>query len=114
MKYKLGNQGFIRIGQLLWISLFLLVVIPFTQPYNRYYSLLWHANIVIKANVGNPTKMREEIISYANKKNIPLYGKNLTFSRENKKLKVKIYWTDKIDYYGYFQKPLTFIINDEY
>ena len=114
MKYKLGNKGFIKMVHLLLIVLISLIVIPFAQPFIRYYSLSWHTDFMIKANPGNPMIIRKEIMSYAEKKRIPLLGKNLTVSRERRKVKVQIYWTDAIDYFGYYQKPLAFIINDEY
>ncbi len=114
MKYKLGNQGFLKMSHLLLIVLFSLIVIPLAQPFIRYYSLSWHTDFMIKANPGNPAIIRKEIISYAEKKRIPLLERNLTVFREKKKVKVEIYWTDAIDYFGYYQKPLTFTIIDEY
>ena len=114
MKYKLDNQGYIKMAHLLLIVLLLLILIPFAQPFNRYYALLWNTNKIIKMNSGNLPTIRKEIMSYTVRKKIPLIEKNLTLSREKRKVKVKIYWTDVIDYFGYYQKPLTFVINDEF
>ncbi len=121
MKYKLDNQGYMKMMTLLLIVLFFLILIPFVQPYIRYFALLTHTNSVLKANEGNPTLIKKEIKSYAEKKKIPLLEENLTVFRgkktvfkEKKNVKVKIYWTDVIDYFGYYQKPLTFVINDEF
>ena len=114
MKYKLGNQGYIRMTHLLLIVLLLFILIPFAQPFNRYYAFLWNTNKILKMNSGNSPIIRKEIMSYTKKKMIPLIEKNLTLSRDKRKVKVKIYWTDSIDYFGYYQKPLTFVINDEF
>jgi len=114
MKYKLGNQGFIRRVYLLLIVLFLLIVIPVAQPYHKYYILLWHTNNMIKSSPGNSKFIRKEILAYAEEQRIPLLKKNLTVSREKTKVKVKIYWIDAIDYFDYYQKPLTFVINEEF
>ena len=114
MKYRLTSQGYIKIGQLLLIALLLLVTIPLAKPYVRYYALLWHTNIVVKANVGNSRVMRNDILSYSKKKNIPLLGRDLTFTKEGKRVKVQLSWIDKVDYFGFYQTPLKFVINDEY
>jgi hypothetical protein len=53
-------------------------------------------------------------MSYAMRKKIPLLSENLTVSKEGRKVKVKIYWTDAVDHFGYHQKPVTFIIKDEF
>lgn len=114
MKYKLGNQGFIRMKHLLLIVLLLLIFIPIAQPFSRYCAFLWNTNKILKLNSGNSQIIRKEIMSYTKNKKIPLIENNLTLSREKRKVKVKMYWTDPIDYFGYFQKPLTFFINDEF
>ena len=114
MKYKLGNKGFTRRVYLLLIVLLLLIAIPFAPPYYRYYGLLWHTNNTIKINAGNPSIIRKEIMSYATKKGIPLISENLTVTREKNNVKVKIYWVDTVDHFGYHQKPVTFVINDEF
>lgn len=114
MKYKFNNEGFIRLVHLLLIGLLLLILIPLTQPYYRYFMLLWHTNNSIKLNAGNMTTMRKEIMAYAKEKKVPLLDRNLIISTEDTTVKVKLYWTDSIDYYGYYQKPLKFVINDEY
>ncbi len=111
-----------RMMTLLLIVLFFLILIPFVQPYIRYFALLTHTNFMIKAKEGNPTLIKKEIKSYAEKKKIPLLEENLTvfltgkkkLFKDRKNVKVKIYWTDAIDYFGYYQVPLTFVINDEF
>ena len=114
MKYILSKQGFTRRVYLLLIVLLLLIAVPFARPYYRYYSLMWHTNNTIKMNAGNTTTIRKEIMSYATAKRIPLLNKNLIVSTEGRKVKVKLYWTDAVDHFGYHQKPVTFIINDEF
>ena len=109
-----GNQGITRRVYLLLIVLLLLITVPFAPPYYRYYGLLWHTDNVIKMNAGNHEIIRKEIQSYAMRKKIPLRNENLIVSREGRKVKVKIYWTDAVDHFGYHQKPVTFIINDEF
>jgi hypothetical protein len=114
MKYILGNQGFTRRVYLLLIVLLLLIAVPFASPYYRYYALVWHTNNTIKLNAGNHTLIRKKIMSYAMRNKIPLSNKNLSVSRDGRKVKVRIYWTDSVDHFGYHQKPVTFIINDEF
>ena len=114
MKYISGNQGFTRRVYLLLIVLLLLIAVPLALPYYRYYGLVWHTNNTIKMNAGNPKVIRKDIMSYAMRKKIPLLNKNLAVSREGRKVKVEIYWTDAVDHFGYHQKPVTFVINDEF
>ncbi len=121
MKCKLGNQGYTRMTTPLLIVLFVLILIPFVEPYIRYFGLLTHTNSVIKANEGKPTIIKNEIKSYAEKKKIPLLEENLTVYRgkktvlkERKTVKVNIYWSDEIDYFGYYQIPVNFVINETY
>ena len=114
MRYKLGNEGFTRRVYLLLIVLLLLIAIPFAPPYYHYYGLLWHTNNTIKLYAGNQSVIRKEIMSYATRKGIQLISENLTVSREGTKVKVNIYWVDVVDHFGYHQKPLTFVIHDEF
>lgn len=112
MRYGLNNHGFAKIVHLILIVLFLLLLIPGIKPYYYYFALSWYADNTLKMNAGNATVIRENIMNYAVKKGIPLAKDNLRVYREQSKVKVKISWSDEINLYGYYRKPLTFVIDD--
>jgi hypothetical protein len=113
MKDKLGNKGFVRRFHLILISLFLLIGIPYAKPYYRYYALLWHTGDTMKIET-NSKNIKEKIMEYAKSKKVPLMKENLTVDIDKMTVKVKAHWNDKVDYFGYYQKKLTFSIDEEF
>ena len=112
MKYGLNNNGSGKIFYLILTFLFLLLVITCGRPYYRYYAFSWFTDSTLKINAGNEGVIRQKIKDYAVKKGIPLKNESLSVYRYNAKVKVKISWSDEIDLYGYYKKPLTFVIDD--
>lgn len=115
MKNRIGNRGFVK-GIL---SLFILVAVVYTgvsfaKPYYRYYTLGSYTRDFLKTDVGNIEAIRENIMNNAEELNVPLVGKNLDVKIVEKFVKVKATWSETVDFWGYYQKKIDFVMEEEY
>ncbi len=115
MRIKVGNGGFVK-GFLLIVLLVAVsyVLISFGKPYHRYLTLGSHTRDIMKAEIGNPDVIKQQIMEEARKLNVPLQDSNLEVTIDKKILRVNAHWFEIVDFWGYYQKRLDFNINEEY
>ena len=114
MNSNSNSQGTSKWFSILLIALVVIVAVQFAKPYYRYYMLLIHTKSTIKIQSTNTKIIREKIISYADMKNIPLREENLSVNIEHMTVTVSAEWSDMIDLYGYYQKRVDFVIDEEF
>lgn len=115
MRIKIGNKGFIRGLLLLALVVAIAFVgISFGKPYYRYLVLGSHTRDIMKEEIGNADMIKERIRAEAKELNIPLQEDNLDVSIEKKTVKVDAHWSETVDFWGYYQKRLDFMIHEEY
>ncbi len=115
MMKKIGNRGFVK-GVL---SLFILVAvvfagISFAKPYYRSFTLASHTRDFLKTDVGNIDAIRKNIMDNAAELKVPLEEKNLDVKIVENFVKVKATWSETVDFWGYYQKKLDFVMEEEY
>lgn len=115
MKNKIGSQGFVRGLLILLIVIGLIAAgIAFAKPYYRYYTLSSNTRDILRLEIGNTKSIKERIMAEANELKIPLDEKNLDVSISNNKItKVKATWSDIFDLWGYYQKKIDFVMEEE-
>ncbi len=112
---KMGNRGLIK-GVLLLFILGAVVYagVSFAKPYYRYHTLGSHTNNFLKTDVGDINAIRKNIMHNAAALNVPLVEKNLDVKIVDKFVKVRATWTDTVDFWGYYQKKIDFVMEEEY
>ncbi|MEW6109241.1 MAG: hypothetical protein AB1632_08790 [Nitrospirota bacterium] len=112
---RIGNQGFIKgFFSLLIIVAVFFVGISFAKPYYRYYTLGSHTRDLLKTEIGNINQIRKEIMENAAELKVPLDEKNLEVFIDHKLVKVKANWSETVDFWGYYQKKIDFVMEEEY
>ncbi len=115
MMKKMGDSGSIK--GLFWLIILAAVVfvgISFSKPYYRYYTLGSHTRDFLKTDVGDITAIRKNIMDNAAELKVPLDEKDLEVVVVNKIIKVKATWSETVDFWGYYQKRLDFVMEEEY
>ena len=114
MMKKIGNRGFVK-G---FLSLFILVAIVFVgisfgKPYYRFYALGSHTRDFLKTDVGDIDAIKKNVMKDAAELNVPLDEADLEVVSLNKIIKVKATWSETVDFWGYYQKQLDFVMEEE-
>lgn len=115
MRRSLGEKGFVKF----FLSLFIIVAvifvgISFAKPYYRYYTLGSHTRDSLKIEIGNLGEIRKRVLVDAAELNIPLEPSDLSVTTVEKVVKVKAAWTDTVDLWGYYEKKIDFVMEEEY
>jgi hypothetical protein len=116
MKRGIGREGFVK----LFLTLFLVVAIAFVglsfgKPYYRYNTLRSHTKDLLMSDLQRVDLIREDVMKDAEALNIPLEEENLSVVVTPKKIiKVKATWSETVDFWGYYQKQLDFVMETEY
>jgi hypothetical protein len=117
MRRDLGEKGFIKtlLGLALLVGLIFLGV-TFATPYYRYYQLGSHTRDFLKTDIGEVNLIRKHIIEDAAELGVPLKDKDISVSVDNarKSVKVRATWTDTVDLYGYYQRSIDFVMEEEF
>jgi hypothetical protein len=112
---KIGNKGGIKgIFWLLVLVAIVFVGISFAGPYYRYYTLGAHTRDFLKSDVGNVAMIRKDIMTNAEELKVPLEESNLEVTIKLKMVRVKATWSETVDFWGYYQKKLDFVLEEEY
>ncbi len=119
MMKKIGNRGsFKGIFLLLILVAVVFVGISFAKPYYRYYTLGSFTRDFLKSELGDVNNIRKDIMDNAADLKVPLDGKDLEVTEvtvgTNKIIKVKATWSETVDFWGYYQKKLDFVMEEEY
>jgi hypothetical protein len=101
------------------VGLFLLVAlvaagVTFSRPYYRYYQLGSHTRDFLKTDIGDVNAIKTHIIEDAAELGVPLEDKDVSVTSVKKIIKVKASWTDTVDLWGYYQKSVDFVMEEEY
>lgn len=116
MKNILSKQGFIRgFLSLLIIVAIIYVGISFGKPYYRYNTLRSHTKDMLLTGIDNVEAVKEKVLAEAAELQIPLKESNVdvTMSPVSKAIKVKATWSETVDFWGYYQKKLDFVMTVE-
>ena len=105
MKWLLG---------LLLFAVVVLVAVSFGKPYYRYYSLGYDTKDFLEMETRNVSAIREKIVARAAELQVPLDESDLQITVEDKKVRVKAVWSDRVDFFGFYQKQLDFVMEKEY
>ena len=115
MKYQIGNRGSIKVVLLLFVLVAVaFVVISFAGPYYRYYTLGSHTRDFLKTEVGVVELIRKNIMANAEELKVPLKESDLDVTIVQKVVRVKATWSETVDFWGYYQKELDFVMEEEY
>ncbi len=112
----MGREGFIK-G---FLSLLVLVAVAFVgvsfgKPYYRYNTLRSHTKDVLMSETGNVQTIKEQVLADAAELHIPLGATDVEVSINNLKVtKVRATWSEMVDFWGYYQKTLDFVMEVEY
>lgn len=115
MMKKIGDRGFFKgFFCLLILVAVVFVGISFGKPYYRYYTLGSHTRDFLKSDVGDVIAIRKNIMENAAELKVPLDEKNLEVVVVDKIIKVKATWSETVDFRGYYQKKIDFVMEEEY
>jgi len=115
MMKNIGNRGSVK-GLFLLVILVAIVFvgISFAKPYYRYYTLGSHTRDFLKTDIGNIDAIRKNIMDNAEELKVPLDENDLEVGVVNKMIKVKATWSETVDFWGYYQKKIDFVMEEEY
>lgn len=112
---KIGDRGSVKVFFLLFIFVAAVFVgISFAKPYYRYYTLGSHTRDFLKTEIGNLDKIKQNVMSDAEELKVPLDEENVEVVKEGKTIKVKATWSETVDFWGYYQKKIDFVMEEEY
>ena len=115
MMKKMGDRGSVK--GFFWLFILVAIVfvgISFSKPYYRYYTLGSHTRDFLKTEVGDIGAIRKNIMDNAAELQVPLDEKNLEVAVVQKIIKVKATWSETVDFWGYYQKKIDFVMDEEY
>jgi hypothetical protein len=115
MMKKIGNRGFVK-GFLALCILGAVVFagISFGKPYYRFYMLGSHTRDFLKTEIGDINAIRKNVMDDAAELNVPLDEQDLEVFVDKKVVKVKASWSETVDFWGYYQKNIDFVMEEEY
>ncbi len=112
---KIGNKGFVKgFLALCVLAAIVFVGISFGKPYYRYYMLGSDTRDFLKTDIGDVNAIRKNIMDKAEELNVPLDEQDLEVVIEKKIVKVKATWSETVDFWGYYQKQIDFVMEEEY
>jgi hypothetical protein len=115
MMKKVGDRGSVKGFFCLFILVAVVFVgISFSKPYYRYYTLGSHTRDFLKSDVGVIEVIRKNIMANAAELNVPLDEKDLEVVVDRKIIKVRATWSETVDFWGYYQKKIDFVMEEEY
>jgi len=115
MMKNIGDRGSVMGFFLLLILVAIVFVgISFSKPYYRYYTLGSHTRDFLKTDIGNIDAIRKNIMDNAAELHVPLDEKDLEVVVVNKIIKIKATWSETVDFWGYYQKKIDFVMKEEY
>jgi hypothetical protein len=115
MKYRIGEKGFVKgLFIVLIIAACAFVAISFGKPYYRSLMLGSHTRDLLKSELGNIEMIKKQTLDNAKELGIPLNEKNLEVVLDKKVIRVKATWSETVDFWGYYDKKLDFVMNEEY
>ena len=111
----LGEKGFIKtlLGLFLLIAL-MAAGVTFARPYYRYYTLGSHTRDFLKTDIGDVNAIKKHIIEDAAELGVPLDDKDVSVSVVKKTIKVRAVWTETVDLWGFYQKSVDFVMEEDY
>ena len=116
MRRNLGEKGFVKtlLGLALLAGL-IFVGVAIATPYYRYYQFGSHTRDFLRTDIGEVNMIRKHLIEDAAELGVPLNDKNLTVTVDTIKkiVRVKATWTDTVDLFGYYQKNIDFVMEEE-
>jgi hypothetical protein len=114
MMKKIGNRGFVTgVLSLCILVAIIFIGISFGKPYYRFYSLGSHTRDFLKTDVGDIDAIKKNVMKDAAELNVPLDEADLEVVSLNKIIKVKATWSETVDFWGYYQKQLDFVMEEE-
>ena len=115
MMKNIGDRGsFTGFFALLILVAIVFVGISFGKPYYRYHTLSSHTGDFLKTDIGNIEAIRKNIMDNAAELKVPLDEKDLDVVLVNKIIKVRATWSETVDFWGYYQKKIDFVMEEEY
>jgi hypothetical protein len=115
MMERIGERGFFKgFFCLLILVAVVFVGISFSKPYYRWYTLGSHTRDFLKTDIGDIKAIRKNIMDNAVELKVPLDENDLEVSIVNKIVKVKATWSETVDFWGYYQKKIDFVMEEEY
>ncbi|MFZ2197858.1 MAG: hypothetical protein WAV13_09010, partial [Thermodesulfovibrionales bacterium] len=111
MMKKMGERGFFKGFFLLFVLVAVVYVgISFGKPYYRYHTLSSNTDDFLKTDIGNIEAIRKKVMKDAEELKVPLNEKNREVVIEQKIVKVKATWSETVDFWGYYQKKIDFVM----
>lgn len=115
MKYQIGNRGSIKVILLILVLVAIAFVgMSYAKPYYKYYTLGSHTRDFLKSDVGQVEAIKQDVMKNAQELQIPLNESNLNVAIVQKIIKVKATWSDTVDFWGYYQTKLDFVMEEEF
>ena len=115
MMKKIGNRGFVTgVLSLCILVAIIFIGISFGKPYYRFYALGSHTRDFLKTDVGDIDAIKKNVMKDAAELKVPLDEKDLEVVVDKKVIKVKATWSETVDFWGYYQKKIDFVMQEEY
>jgi len=116
LKNITNRQGFIK--GFLYLSIIVAIIfvgMSFGKPYYRYNTLRMHTKDLLLSGVVNIESIKKTVLAEAAELQIPLKESNLevTMVSISKVIAVKAAWSETVDFWGYYQKELDFVMTVE-
>jgi hypothetical protein len=114
MKKRMNSRGFIKGFFVLLVLLATAYAgISFGKPYYRYNTLRSHTKDLLLTEVGNIQSIRTKVLAEAAELKVPLKESDIQVTESQKVVRVKAAWSETVDFWGYYQKRLDFVIEEE-
>lgn len=117
MRDGIGRQGFVKLFIIfLLVAAIAFVGISFGKPYYRYNTLRSQTKDILAMELGNNVpEIKKRILAEAAELNVPLDEENLDVTYNASKItKVRASWSEVVDFWGYYQKKIDFVMETEY
>jgi len=115
MKNDIAGGGFVKSVLVLVVFVaFIYAGTAFGKPYFRYSALKSHTKELLQTEISDAEAIRVKVLAEAVELQIPLKDKDLEVTSQNKLVRVKASWSEVVDFWGYYQKKLDFVMEVEY
>jgi hypothetical protein len=114
MKERIGEKGLVKgIFIILVLVAVAFLLISYGKPYYRSYVLGSHTRDILQLEIGDVETIKAKIMAEARELTVPLDEENLEVVRDLKIVKVNASWTERVDFWGYYQTKIDFSMYEE-
>jgi len=114
MRHLRNQDGFIKAVLLLAVlGVAGYAGLQFGMPYFRYAGFKHDVEDSLRMELGNPEKIRTQVLAAAGDHNIPIEDKDIIVTATEKTVRVRAAWSVEVDLWGLYQKTFDFTLDVE-